>query len=156
MSDQPPFDPQQQPPYQPVNGNPPPPPYGQPGYPPPPYGQTPYGQPYGAQPGVGLSDNVAGAIAYITIIPAIVFLVIEPYRSRPFVRFHAMQCLGLALAGVVLQFFHIIPILGTIVAILGGLLIIVFWIIAIISAASGKMWRVPIIGKIAAEQAARM
>ena len=27
----------------------------------------------------GLSDNAAGGLSYITIIPAIVFLILEPY-----------------------------------------------------------------------------
>ena len=39
----------------------------------------------------GLSDNAAAGIAYITIIPAIVFLIIEPFKRSPFVRFHAWQ-----------------------------------------------------------------
>ena len=30
----------------------------------------------------GLSDNTAGALAYITIIPAIIFLVMEPYNKN--------------------------------------------------------------------------
>ena len=54
--------------------------------------------------GGGLADNVAGLLAYVTIIPAIIFLLIEPYRRNPFVRFHAFQCLGIALTGIVLQF----------------------------------------------------
>lgn len=41
----------------------------------------------------GLEDNVAGALAYVTIIPAIVFLVLEPFNRKRFVRFHAFQCL---------------------------------------------------------------
>jgi len=55
--------------------------------------------PVGAAPGTiavaptsaGLTDNVAGALAYLTVIPAIVFLVIEPFNKRRFVRFHAFQ-----------------------------------------------------------------
>ena len=39
----------------------------------------------------GLSDNAAGALAYVTIIPAIVFLLVEPYNKNSFVRFHAWQ-----------------------------------------------------------------
>jgi len=39
----------------------------------------------------GLADNVAGMLAYFTIIPAIVFLVLEPYNRSRFVRFHAWQ-----------------------------------------------------------------
>jgi hypothetical protein len=29
----------------------------------------------------GLADNVAGMLAYVTIIPAIIFLVLEPYNT---------------------------------------------------------------------------
>jgi len=32
-------------------------------------------------------------VAYITIIPAIIFLVMEPYNKNKFVRFHAFQSL---------------------------------------------------------------
>ena len=39
----------------------------------------------------GLEDNVAGMLAYITIIPAIIFLVVEPFNKRRFVRFHSFQ-----------------------------------------------------------------
>ena len=41
--------------------------------------------------GAGLADNVAGMLAYFTIIPAIIFLVLEPYNRSRFVRFHAWQ-----------------------------------------------------------------
>ncbi len=47
----------------------------------------------------GLTDNVAGMLAYVTIIPAIIFLVTEPYNKSRFVRFHSFQsiffCRGL-------------------------------------------------------------
>lgn len=39
----------------------------------------------------GLTDNVAGMLAYVTIIPAIIFLIMEPYNRSRFVRFHAFQ-----------------------------------------------------------------
>ena len=38
----------------------------------------------------GLSDNAAGALAYVTIIPAIIFLVVEPYNKNSFIRFHCL------------------------------------------------------------------
>src|SRR6185437_2632978 len=47
-----------------------------------------------AAPAEGLSDTAAGALAYITIIPAIIFLVVAPYNTKPFVRFHAFQSIG--------------------------------------------------------------
>jgi len=39
----------------------------------------------------GMADNVAGMLAYVTIIPSIIFLVMEPYNKNRFVRFHSFQ-----------------------------------------------------------------
>jgi uncharacterized membrane protein len=109
---------------------------------------------YGAAPaaGSGLSDNAAGALAYVTIIPAILFLVMAPYNQKPFVKFHAFQCLGLAVTGFVLGFINIIPILGQIVFLIGLLCLFVLWILCIVKASQGGAFKLPLIGKFAAEQ----
>jgi uncharacterized membrane protein len=133
---------------------PPPPGYGPPppGYGPPPPGYVPPG---GYPPrAAGLSDNAAGAIAYITIIPAIIFLLMEPYRSRPFVRFHSAQCLVLfgfdVAAHIVL---HFIPVLGWMIGVIVALVVFIFWLIALIQASQGKMYRIPVLGDLAANLA---
>ena len=94
----------------------------------------------------GLADNVAGALAYITIIPAILFLILEPYNKRPFVKFHAFQCLGLALCSLIFSAVMIIPILGWIAGVLGHITVLVFWVICIIKAYQGVKFKVPVIG----------
>ena len=38
-----------------------------------------------------LSVNVASGLAYFTIVPAIFFLLMEPYRSNATIRFHSWQ-----------------------------------------------------------------
>ena len=44
-----------------------------------------------AQGKVGaLSEPIAGGLAYFTFVPAIVFLVVEPYKNNRFVRFHSL------------------------------------------------------------------
>jgi len=74
-----------------------------------------------------LPEIIAGALAYLTFIPAIVFLVLDPYKKNRFVRFHSLQCLllcgaailfaiALKLASVVL---FIIPVLGPLLSIAG-------------------------------------
>ena len=113
----------------------------------------------------GLSDNAAAALAYVTIIPAIIFLVLEPYNRKPFIRFHSFQCLGLAVVSVVLHIgvfiigsvLHVIPIMG---AILGGILhllvslvIFIAWLICIIKASKGEWYKLPVIGDFALKQA---
>jgi len=61
--------------------------------------------PASSPPGVGasgISDNVAGALAYIPLI-GIIFLLLEPYNRKKLVRFHAFQGLFLLAAAIVLN-----------------------------------------------------
>ena len=57
-------------------------------------------------PGVnvsGLSDNAAGGLSYVTIIPAIVFLIVEPFKKSSYVRFHAWQSIFFYVAWAVVH-----------------------------------------------------
>src|ERR1700723_4509040 len=61
----------------------------------------------------GLSETAAGAIAYITIIPAIIFLAMEPYNRSSFVRFHSWQSIFLGITAFVVHLIlAVIPIIG--------------------------------------------
>ena len=102
----------------------------------------------------GLADNVAGAIAYITFIPAVLFLILAPYSTRPFVRFHALQCLGLYVCLFAIGIIGIIPVLGWIVAFVGGITLFVFWLLCIIKASQGQRYKVPVIGNYVEQMAA--
>lgn len=114
--------------------------------------------------GSGLSDNAAAAIAYLTIIPSILFLVLDPYKRIALVRFHSIQNLALAVAWVVvwvaLMFVHImlhfIPLIGLLfymVDMLVALGFFVAWLVAIIKASKGEFFKLPFIGDFAAKMA---
>ena len=94
----------------------------------------------------GLSDNAAGALAYVTIIPAILFLVLEPYNKRPFVRFHCFQSIGLAICWFACSIVFAIPILGWIVGAVGYVALFVVWIMCIVKASKGERWKIPVVG----------
>lgn len=102
----------------------------------------------------GLSDNAAGALAYVTIIPAIIFLIVEPYNKNSFVRFHSWQSIFLGIAAfavdMVLSF---IPIIGWILLFPVMIAFLVVWIVAIMKALKGQRWKLPLIGKYAEQQA---
>jgi uncharacterized membrane protein len=111
----------------------------------------------------GMADNVAGMLAYFTIIPAIIFIVMEPYNKNRFIRFHAFQCLFFAVAWTVLwialSIVAHIPILGWLTILiwpLVGLAGLVIWIILVIKANGGQMYKLPIIGDMAEKQANAM
>jgi len=101
----------------------------------------------------GLSDTTAGALAYVTIIPAIVFLLVEPYNKNSFIRFHAWQCIFLYLVAFVVGFVNVIPILGQIVFLIAMVGLFVVWLMALLKALKGERWEIPLIGKYAAKQA---
>jgi len=101
----------------------------------------------------GLNDNTAGALAYVTIIPAIIFLLVEPYNKNSFVRFHAWQCIFLYLVAFVVGFINVIPILGQIVFLVAMIGLFVMWLMAVLKALKGERWEIPVIGKYAAKQA---
>ncbi len=102
----------------------------------------------------GLTDNVAGALAYVTIIPAIVFLVVAPYNRNRFIRFHSFQCLILAAAWIALHFvIAFMPFIRYPLWSLLGLVGFVIWIICVLKAYQGQKWKFPVIGDIAEKQA---
>jgi uncharacterized membrane protein len=113
-----------------------------------------------AGPGTGLADNVAGMLAYVTIIPAIIFLVVEPYNKSRFIRFHSFQSIffGVAIFAiqVVLSVMTVVPFL---IFITGPLHLLVFlgaviiWIILLLKANQGLMFKLPVIGDLAEKQA---
>jgi len=119
-----------------------------------------------AQGTVGaLPETIAGALAYFTIIPAIVFLVLDPYNKNRFVRFHSIQCLLIWLAGVVIGaalkivnvVLLIIPFLGHLLALLISGLIgfaaFVIWLVLVVKALQGEMFKLPVLGDFAEKQA---
>ena len=112
----------------------------------------------------GLSDNVAGALAYFTFIPAIIFLVAEPFNRNRFIRFHSFQCLFMAAAGFVLGValkisfivLFLIPLIGPLVSVLlsvvVGLGAFLLWIVVTLKAYQGVMFKVPYLGDMAEKQ----
>jgi len=107
-----------------------------------------------AAPATPIAENVAGMLAYFTIIPAIIFLLIEPYNRNRFVRFHSFQCLFTAVAllvlHVVLSFFgYIIPVLMFGVWGLLGLAELALWILLVVKAYQHEMFKLPIVGDLA-------
>ena len=101
----------------------------------------------------GLSDNAAGALAYVTIIPAIIFLVVAPYNTNSYVKFHAWQSIFLGIAAFAIGIINVIPILGQIIFLIGMLALFIAWIICILKASKGERFKLPVIGALAEKQA---
>ena len=114
-----------------------------------------------------MATNVAGALTYLAgFVTGIVFLVLDPYKSNSFVRFHAFQSILFNVAGIVVWIVWMIlsAVLTPLTAGFSGLIalpsMLVFtlagfgiWIFLMYQAYQQKLFRLPIVGKFAAEQA---
>jgi uncharacterized membrane protein len=106
----------------------------------------------------GLSENAACALAYITFIPAIIFLATAPYNQNPKIRFHSWQSICLFIASIVVRVAvaMLAPIFGWIViGLLGWAVSLGFfalWLIVIINALNGKTIKIPVIAAFAEKQ----
>jgi uncharacterized membrane protein len=114
----------------------------------------------------GLEENVAGALCYVVgFITGILFLVLEPYNKRPFVRFHAFQsiifsaawiALSIAISimfgiiGIAMGFMWPLLLLLRLVIGFGGFLL---WLFLMFKAYNREKYMLPVIGPIAEKQA---
>jgi len=113
-----------------------------------------------------IADNIAGVIAYLTIFPAIFFLLVEPFKRNRFVRFHSFQHLLLwaagvgvgiaaALVGAILQ---LIPFMRVLFFPLSGLISLAWfflWLLLVVKAYYHEMFKLPYLGDLAQEWADR-
>lgn len=105
----------------------------------------------------GLSDDAASGIAYLTFIPAVIFLAIAPYNTNPKVKFHAWQSIFLACVWICLwvvdMVLAFVPIVGWLIMLALGLGLFAIWLISIIKAFQGQRFVIPVIGPLAEKQA---
>lgn len=100
-----------------------------------------------------MDANVASALAYFVII-GIIWLILEPYNKNRFVRFHAIQAIGLAVVStgvsIVLGF---IPIIGWIALLFLPFLVFIVWVICAVKAFQYQWFKLPILGDFAEKNA---
>ena len=93
----------------------------------------------------GLDSNIGGLLSYVLgWITGLIFFLVE--EKDEFVRFHAMQSIivfgAISIAGIVLSWVPVLPIL---IWILG----VVLWIVLMVKAYQGAMFKLPISGNLA-------
>jgi len=108
-----------------------------------------------------LKDNLIAALAYVTFIPAIIFVLIQPFKGNRFVRFHSFQSIFLAVATVVAAIamrilysvLTLIPVIGYLLAWLTSAVVllgwVILWLVLLVKALQGEPFRLPLIGSLA-------
>ena len=100
----------------------------------------------------GLADNLVAGLCYLFGILALIFLFIDPYKNRPFVRFACLQVIFTYIGFIVCGILMIIPYVRY-VAILAYLVLGVCYFIAMVMAFLSKTFKIPVIGNLAEKYA---
>jgi uncharacterized membrane protein len=112
-------------------------------------------------------DILLGALAYITFIPAVVFVLIEPFKRNRFVRFHSFQSIFLTAATIALAItirilysvLALIPAIGFLLAWLVSALallgLVILWLVLVVKALQGTTFKLPVVGDLAESLAQR-
>lgn len=128
--------------------------------PPPRVGSVWTASPPAANKPTRLTDNLIAALAYVTFIPAIVFLLIPSLRRSRFIRFHSWQSIlftvGTVLVALVVRMlfslFLLIPAIGFLMAWLSmtvvTLGVAILWLVLLIKALQGEAFYLPLIGSL--------
>jgi uncharacterized membrane protein len=110
-------------------------------------------------------ENIAAVISYLTIIPAVIALYLEPFRHNRFVRFHAVQHLllfgaacacGVA-AAALWTILQLVPFMRVLVFPFVGLISLAWiflWLLLVVKAYHHEMFKLPWIGDYAEEWSA--
>lgn len=105
-----------------------------------------------AETSTGLEPNIAALLSYILgWITGIIFVIVE--QKNKFVRFHAWQSIitfgVLTIAQAILGW---IPGAGVPLSAIIGTLAFILWVVLLIEAGTGKVWKVPWAGDLAEKQ----
>jgi len=110
-----------------------------------------------------LQPNIAGLLCYILgFLTGIFFLVAEPYKRDPFVRFHAFQSIFVSVAAIVVRLgfgvlLSIMPwSLWSLISMISALVSLAFFLLFLLlmfKAYSNERFKLPVIGDLAERQA---
>ncbi len=100
---------------------------------------------------LGIDANVAGLLSYLGgFVTGIIFFILE--KKNRFVRFHAMQSLmtfgALAVFQIAVGFLPFLQFILPLLSIAG----FVLWVILMVKAYQGEMFKLPVVGDMAEQQ----
>lgn len=114
-----------------------------------------------------MDTNVVAALTYLAgFLTGIIFLVLDPYKSNSFVRFHAFQSIFVNVAWIAFWIIWMIlsavltPLMAGVFGLIALPLMLIctlagigIWIFLMFQAYQQKLFKLPIVGKFAAERA---
>ena len=113
------------------------------------------------EPAANTRDALLGGLAYVALLPAVLFLTLPSLKTSRFVRFHSWQSVFFAILTVILAglmrglfaLFSVFPgagfLFATLTVGLVFLAVVFLWLVLVIKAVQGESYELPWLGRIA-------
>lgn len=85
-------------------------------------------------------------ISHLFVIGWIIAVILNMNRKEEYASYYIKQNLGIIILGVALRVLNVIPILGPLLWVVGGVLLFVFWLMSFIWSMQGEMKPIPLLG----------
>lgn len=86
-------------------------------------------------------------ISHLFGIGWIIALVINMNNKEEYASYYIRQNLGIIIIGLALRILTVIPYLGPALAIIGGVILFVFWLMSFVWSLQGEMKPIPVLGE---------
>ncbi len=86
-------------------------------------------------------------ISHLFIIGWIIALVINMNNKEEYASYYIRQNLGIIIIALALRILTVIPYLGAALAIIGGVILFVFWLMSFVWSLQGEMKPIPVLGE---------
>lgn len=86
-------------------------------------------------------------ISHLFVIGWIIALVINMNNKEEYASYYIRQNLGIIIMALALRILTVIPYLGAALAIIGGVILFIFWLISFVWSLQGEMKPIPLLGE---------
>lgn len=85
-------------------------------------------------------------ISHLFVIGWIIAVILNMSKKEEYASFYIKQNLGIIILGIALRVLNVIPVLGPVLWVVGGLLLFIFWLMSFIWSIQGDMKPIPLLG----------
>jgi uncharacterized membrane protein len=93
-----------------------------------------------------MDSKTKAVISHLFVIGWIIAVILNMNRKEEYSSYYIKQNLGIIILGVALRVLTVIPVLGTVLWVIGGLLLFIFWLMSLIWSIQGEMKPIPLLG----------
>lgn len=93
-----------------------------------------------------MDAKLKAVISHLFGVGWVIAVIFNSSNKEEYASYYIRQNLGIILVSFILSFVNVIPVLGQIVWVIGGIILFVFWLLSLVWSIQGEMKPIPWLG----------